>query len=102
MRYHPGLYGLSAPNQQVDHQRSLRRIEAVAARVLGVTRVVHVSREEAGALIIDCTEQPIQRPGRTALLVFRQEETPYDQNRNRYHREWPDRQHLQTCARTGS
>ena len=36
--------------------RSLRRIEAVAARVLGVTRVVHVSREEAEALIIDCTE----------------------------------------------
>ena len=31
--------------------RSLRRIEAVAARVLGVTRVVHVSREEAEALI---------------------------------------------------
>ena len=44
--------------------RSLRRIEAVAARVLGVKRVVHVSREEAEALIIDCTEQPIQRPGR--------------------------------------
>jgi hypothetical protein len=42
----------------------LRRIEAVAARVLGVKRVVHVSREEAVALIIDCTEQPIQRPGR--------------------------------------
>ena len=44
--------------------RSLRRIEAVAARVLGVKRVVHVSREEAEALIIDSTEQPIQRPGR--------------------------------------
>ena len=44
--------------------RSLRRIAAVAARVLGVTRVVHVSREEAEALIIDGTEQPIQRPGR--------------------------------------
>ncbi len=46
------------------YQTNLRRIEAVAARVLGVTRVVHVSREEAEALIIDCTEQPIQRPGR--------------------------------------
>ncbi len=44
--------------------RSLRRIEAVAARVLGVKRVVRVSREEAEALIIDSTEQPIQRPGR--------------------------------------
>ena len=44
--------------------RSLRRIEAVAARVLGVRRVVRVSREEAEALIIDSTEQPIQRPGR--------------------------------------
>jgi len=44
--------------------RSLRRIEAVAARVPGVKRVVRVSREEAEALIIDSTEQPIQRPGR--------------------------------------
>ncbi len=44
--------------------RSLRRIEVVAARVLGVKRVVRVSRDEAEALIIDCTEQPIQRPGR--------------------------------------
>ena len=44
--------------------RSLRWIEAVAARVLGVKRVVRVSREEAEALIIDSTEQPIQRPGR--------------------------------------
>ena len=44
--------------------RSLRRIETLAARVLGVKRAVHVCREEAEALIIDCTEQPIQRPGR--------------------------------------
>jgi hypothetical protein len=44
--------------------RSLRRIEALAVRVLGVKRAVRVSRREAEALIIDCTEQPIQRPGR--------------------------------------
>ena len=44
--------------------RSLRWIEAVAARVLGVKCVVRASREEAEALIIDSTEQPIQRPGR--------------------------------------
>ena len=44
--------------------RSLRWIEAVAARVLGVTRVVGASREEAEALIIDSTEQPTQGPGR--------------------------------------
>ena len=44
--------------------RSLRRIEALAVRVLGVKRAVRVSREEAEALIIDCTEQPVQRPGR--------------------------------------
>lgn len=42
--------------------RSLRRIEGLAARVLGVKRTIRVSREEAEALIIDCTEQPIQRP----------------------------------------
>ena len=44
--------------------RSLRRIEALAVRVLGVKRVVRVSREGAEAPIIDSTEQPIQRPGR--------------------------------------
>ena len=44
--------------------RSLRRIEGLVARVLGVKRRIHVSREEAEALIIDCTEQPIQRPSR--------------------------------------
>ena len=44
--------------------RSLRRIEGLVARVLGVKRRIRVSREEAEALIIDCTEQPIQRPSR--------------------------------------
>jgi len=44
--------------------RSLRRIEGLAARVLGVKRAIRIAREEAEALIIDCTEQPIQRPRR--------------------------------------
>jgi hypothetical protein len=44
--------------------RSLRRIERVAVKVLGVTRQIKVSREEAEALIIDCTEQQVQRPSR--------------------------------------
>jgi transposase len=44
--------------------RSLRRIERLAVKVLGVTRQIKVSAEEAEALIIDCTEQPIQRPSR--------------------------------------
>src|SRR5277367_2012155 len=52
---------------QVDQaaiSRSLRRIERLAVKVLGVARQIKVSREEAEALIIDCTEQPIQRPTR--------------------------------------
>ena len=44
--------------------RSLRRIEALAAPVLGVKRTIRVSAQEAEALIIDCTEQPIERPSR--------------------------------------
>lgn len=44
--------------------RSLRRIEVLTAQVLGIKRMVRVSREEAEALIIDCTEQPIERPSR--------------------------------------
>jgi IS5 family transposase len=42
--------------------RALHRIEPLAARILGVKRSLRVTREEAEALIIDCTEQPIQRP----------------------------------------
>ena len=44
--------------------RALQRIEPLARRALGVKRSIRVSREEAEALIIDCTEQPIQRPSR--------------------------------------
>jgi len=44
--------------------RTLRRIEPLARHVFGVKRAIRVSSEEAAALIIDCTEQPIQRPRR--------------------------------------
>jgi transposase len=44
--------------------RSLRRIEKLAAKVLGVKSKIVVTREEAEALILDCTEQVIQRPSR--------------------------------------
>ena len=44
--------------------RSLQRIESLASLVLGVKRTIRVSAWEAEALIIDCTEQPIERPGR--------------------------------------
>jgi IS5 family transposase len=44
--------------------RALRRIETLAARVLGVKRSIRVSAEEAEALIIDATEQAVHRPQR--------------------------------------
>jgi hypothetical protein len=44
--------------------RSLGRIEKLSARFLGVKRAIRVSRSEAEAMILDCTEQPIQRPSR--------------------------------------
>lgn len=44
--------------------RSLRRIEKIAHRVLGVKRRIAVTAAAAEALIIDCTEQPIRRPCR--------------------------------------
>lgn len=54
------LYGVN----QSAISRAMGRIEDLAARVLGVKRTIRVSREEAEALIIDATEQPIQRPRR--------------------------------------
>jgi len=44
--------------------RSLRRIEQLARRVLGVKKRVKVTDDEAQTLIMDCTEQPVQRPQR--------------------------------------
>jgi IS5 family transposase len=44
--------------------RALKRIEPVARRVIGVKRSIRVTAEEAEALIIDATEQPILRPSR--------------------------------------
>jgi transposase len=44
--------------------QALQRIEPLVRRSLGVKRSIRVSSEEVEALIIDCTEQPIQRPSR--------------------------------------
>lgn len=44
--------------------RSLQRIEKSAKRVLGVIKRISVTAEEAQSLIMDCTEQPVQRPSR--------------------------------------
>lgn len=44
--------------------RALARIGKLAAKVLGVTKSIKVSKDEAEALIIDCTEQAIERPER--------------------------------------
>jgi len=43
--------------------RAIQRVEKLAKPLLGVKREPRVSRKEAEALIIDCTEQPIHRPG---------------------------------------
>lgn len=44
--------------------RSLKRIEKPVRRILGVKKRIRVTEEEAQALIMDCTEQPVQRPHR--------------------------------------
>ena len=44
--------------------RTVVRIEGVAKRVLGVKRAIRVTGEESQALLIDATEQPVQRPTR--------------------------------------
>lgn len=42
--------------------RAIKRIERLAKPLFGVGRNPKLSRKEAEAVIIDCTEQPIQRP----------------------------------------
>ena len=46
--------------------RAIQRIEKLARPLIGAGRKPKISREEAEALIVDCTEQPIQRPGTDA------------------------------------
>lgn len=55
---------------QVDRSvicRAIRRIETHAQPLFGVRRDPKITRREAEALIVDCTEQPIERPGADAV-----------------------------------
>jgi len=54
------LYGVD----KATISRALRRIEPLAKRALGVKRAIRVTQKEAQALLIDATEQPVQRPQR--------------------------------------
>ena len=47
--------------------RAIQRIETHARPLFAVRRNPRISKQEAAALIVDCTEQPIQRPGREAV-----------------------------------
>lgn len=47
--------------------RAIQRIEVDAKPLFGVKRDPKITRREAEALIVDCTEQPIQRPGIDAV-----------------------------------
>lgn len=44
--------------------RTLKRIEPLARRILGVKKTIKVSEAEAQRLILDCTEQAVQRPSK--------------------------------------
>jgi hypothetical protein len=43
--------------------RTIKRIEAHSLPLFGVRRDPKITRREAEALIVDCTEQPIEWPG---------------------------------------
>ncbi len=47
--------------------RAIKRTEAVVKPLYGVRRAPRLTRREAEAVIIDCTEQPIERPGEEAI-----------------------------------
>lgn len=50
--------------------RSLKRIEPIAKRILGVKRSIKITKEEAKALLIDATEQAVERPKRGQRLYY--------------------------------
>ena len=43
--------------------RAIKRVQTLAKPLCGVQREPRLSREETHAVMLDCTEQPIQRPG---------------------------------------
>lgn len=47
--------------------RAIQRVETHAQKLFGVRRDPKITRREAEALIVDCTEQPIERPGEDAV-----------------------------------
>lgn len=47
--------------------RAIQRIETLAKPLFGVRHEPKITKKEAEALILDCTEQPIQRPGGDAI-----------------------------------
>lgn len=81
--------------------RSLSRIEKPARRVLGVRRSISVTQEEAQALLIDATEQPVQRPKRGQKRYYSgKKKAAYDQDGIHHDGKWPDRFRLK--IRTGN
>lgn len=62
-RYHitQDFLGLLYGVDKVTICRVLWRIEPLAKRALGVKRAIRVTKEEAHALLIDATEQPVER-----------------------------------------
>ena len=50
--------------------RAIKRIETLAKPLFGVQREPKLSREEAEAVMLDCTEQPIQRLGGLAPETY--------------------------------
>lgn len=59
-----GFMGWLAGTDKASICRALQRIAPIARSVLGVKRAIKVSADEAQALLIDATEQPIERPQR--------------------------------------
>ena len=47
--------------------RAIQRVETHAQKLFGVRRDPKITRRGAEALIVDCTEQPIERPGEDAV-----------------------------------
>lgn len=50
--------------------RSLRRIEKLAGRSLGIKRKISISEKDAQALLIDVTEQAVHRPQRKQKIWY--------------------------------
>src|ERR1700729_4391094 len=53
--------------------RNIKKLEPILAQVIAITKTRHLSQKEVEEIIIDATEQPIERPKKVKTAFYSEE-----------------------------